>query len=101
MKQRTDAKKAAYSFLILLIIFGILLWGIGMGAQESILKSTVTSLVAKNRRATAFGIFNTGFGLFWFVGSFLMGVLYDVGPGCHVSCDSTGGHSDLAPGRQE
>ena len=60
-----------------LIILGVLLWGIGMGAQESILKSTVTSLVAKNRRATAFGIFNTGFGLFWFLGSFLMGVLYD------------------------
>jgi MFS family permease len=60
-----------------LIITGVLLWGIGMGAQESILKSTVTSLVAKNRRATAFGIFNTGFGLFWFLGSYLMGLLYD------------------------
>lgn len=61
-----------------LIVFGIVLWGIGMGAQESILKSTVTSLVAKNRRATAFGIFNTGFGLFWFVGSFIMGMIYDI-----------------------
>lgn len=60
-----------------LIIAGILLWGIGMGAQESILKSTVTTLVAKNKRATAFGIFNTGFGLFWFLGSYLMGLLYD------------------------
>lgn len=60
-----------------LIIAGVLLWGIGMGAQDSILKSTVTSLVAKNRRATAFGIFNTGFGLFWFVGSYLMGLLYN------------------------
>jgi predicted MFS family arabinose efflux permease len=60
------------------IIIGILLWGIGMGAQESILKSTVTSLAAKNRRATAFGIFNTGFGLFWFIGSFLMGIIYDI-----------------------
>lgn len=62
----------------ILIIFGIALWGIGMGAQESILKSMVTSLVAKNRRATAFGIFNTGFGLFWFIGSYIMGVLYDI-----------------------
>lgn len=62
----------------ILIVFGIVLWGIGMGAQESILKSTVTSLVAKNRRATAFGIFNTGFGLFWFVGSFIMGIIYDI-----------------------
>lgn len=61
-----------------LIIFGIVLWGIGMGAQESILKATVSSLTAKNRRATAFGIFNTGFGLFWFAGSFAMGLLYEV-----------------------
>lgn len=62
----------------ILIIVGIMLWGIGMGAQESILKATVTNLTAKNRRATAFGIFNTGFGLFWFIGSYIMGILYDV-----------------------
>ncbi|EYE87526.1 MFS transporter [Fervidicella metallireducens AeB] len=60
------------------IIFGIMLWGIGMGAQESILKATVTNLTSKNRRATAFGIFNTGFGLFWFLGSYAMGILYGI-----------------------
>lgn len=59
-----------------MIIAGVLLWGIGMGAQESILKSMVTTLVPKNRRATAFGIFNTGFGIFWFLGSWFMGLLY-------------------------
>ncbi len=62
---------------LLLILAGVVLWGIGMGAQESILKSVVTTLVAKNRRATAFGIFNTGFGLFWFIGSTAMGYFYD------------------------
>ena len=29
-------------------------------------------------RATAYGIFNTGYGVCWFLGSALMGVLYDV-----------------------
>jgi MFS family permease len=58
-------------------IVGIMLWGIGMGAQESILKSAVTTLVPKERRGTAFGIFNAGFGAFWFVGSWIMGLLYD------------------------
>jgi len=48
-----------------------------MGAQESILKSAVTTIVPKERRGTAFGFFNAGFGAFWFVGSWIMGVLYD------------------------
>jgi len=58
-------------------IVGVLLWGIGMGAQESILKSAVTTIVTKERRGTAFGIFNAGFGACWFLGSWIMGILYD------------------------
>jgi len=58
-------------------VIGIMLWGVGMGAQESILKAAVTTIVPKEKRGTAFGIFNTGFGAFWFLGSWLMGILYD------------------------
>ena len=50
-------------------IAGVMLWGIGMGAQESILKSAVTTIVPKERRGTAFGIFNAGFGAFWLQGA--------------------------------
>ncbi|SLM19098.1 Major facilitator superfamily MFS_1 [uncultured spirochete] len=60
-----------------LAVAGVVFWGIGMGAQESILKSAVTTIVSKERRGTAFGIFNAGFGAFWFVGSWIMGLLYD------------------------
>lgn len=59
-------------------VFGMVLWGIGMGAQESIMKAAVAGIVPANRRGSAFGIFNTGYGLAWFVGSTLMGILYDV-----------------------
>jgi MFS family permease len=59
---------------------GILLWGIGMGAQESILKSAVGTLVPKERRSLAFGVFQAGYGVFWFLGSWLMGALYDIAP---------------------
>ncbi|MBD2496333.1 MFS transporter [Nostoc sp. FACHB-280] len=58
-------------------LLGIAFWGIGMGAQESILKAAIAGLVPKNKRATAYGIFSTGYGFAWFLGSTLMGILYD------------------------
>lgn len=61
-------------------ITGVIMWGIGMGAQESILKSTVAKIVAKENRSIAFGVFETAFGVFWFAGSWLMGALYDITP---------------------
>ena len=60
------------------VLFGIVLWGVGMGAQESILKAAVTSVVPKQSRATGYGIFECFFGIFWFLGSWLLGVLYDI-----------------------
>jgi MFS family permease len=59
------------------IIIGIALWGIGMGAQESILKSAVTALVPKENRSTGFGVFGVSFGVCWFIGSWVLGILYD------------------------
>ncbi len=61
----------------LLLITGMALWGIGMGAQESIIRAIVADIVPREHRATGFGVFNAGFGLAWFSGSTLMGILYD------------------------
>ena len=61
-----------------MLLVGVALWGVGMGAQESILKAAVTSMVPKASRATGYGIFECSFGVFWFLGSWLLGVLYDV-----------------------
>ena len=61
-----------------MLLLGIALWGVGMGAQESILKAAVTNMVPKTSRATGYGIFECSFGVFWFLGSWLLGVLYDV-----------------------
>lgn len=58
------------------LLFGLVLWGIGMGAEESILKAAVTSMVPKKNRATGYGIFECSFGIFWFLGSWLLGVIY-------------------------
>ncbi len=56
---------------------GMALWGISVGTQESILKAAIGDRVSGDRRARAFGLFNMSFGLFWFIGSAIIGVLYD------------------------
>jgi len=75
---------APFSFLIFMghsvpaLVIGIFMWGVGMGAQESILKAAVTSMTPKASRATGFGIFSLAFGIAWFLGSWALGALYDV-----------------------
>ncbi len=59
-------------------LIGMVLWGIGMGTQESVLKSVVAEIIPANKRGRAFGLFNTFFGVAWFAGSVVMGYLYDV-----------------------
>jgi len=60
-----------------LAFLGMALWGLGMGAQESIMRAVIAEMIPAHRRASAYGIFNASFGLFWFLGSLLMGILYD------------------------
>ncbi len=60
-----------------LALFGMILWGIGMGAQESILKAEIANMVSTEKRGRAFGTFNAIYGLSWFAGSALMGIFYD------------------------
>ncbi len=56
---------------------GMVLWGMGMGAQGSILSALIANLVPSNKRSTAFGFFDAAFGMAWFLGSVTMGALYD------------------------
>jgi predicted MFS family arabinose efflux permease len=58
-------------------LIGMMLWGIGMGAQDSLLKAVLTKVVSAGKRSTAFGLFDTVFGVAWFLGSAAMGLLYD------------------------
>jgi len=60
-----------------LALLGMILWGLGMGAQDSMLKAIITPVISVDKRSTAFGIFDTGFGIAWFLGSVTLGVLYD------------------------
>ena len=60
-----------------LLTLGIICWGIGMGAQESVMRAVVGSMATRDRRGTAFGLFHTVFGIAWFVGSIVLGMTYD------------------------
>lgn len=60
-----------------LAYIGMALWGVGMAGQESIMRAVVADLIPANERAAGYGLFNAGFGVAWFLGSVLMGVLYD------------------------
>jgi len=57
-------------------VLGTILWGIGMGAQESIMRAAIANMTSAARRATAYGMFNLVYGAAWFVGSAFMGWLY-------------------------
>jgi predicted MFS family arabinose efflux permease len=57
---------------------GMIVWGVSMGAQESIMRSSVAIMSTVKTRGSAYGIFNTIFGISWFAGSLTMGILYSV-----------------------
>lgn len=61
-----------------LVLVGMGLWGIGLAAQESVMRAALAEMVPIKRRAYGYGLFATLFGVFWFAGSALMGGLYDV-----------------------
>jgi predicted MFS family arabinose efflux permease len=59
-------------------IVGALCWGFGQGVMNSVLTAGVAHLVPERSRARAYGIFSAVFGIAWFLGSALLGALYDI-----------------------
>ncbi|MCM8831238.1 MAG: MFS transporter [Candidatus Omnitrophica bacterium] len=61
-----------------LVLCGMLLWGIGIGAQESIMRAAIANMISIDKRAFAYGVFSAFYGLFWFLGSAVAGKFYDI-----------------------
>ncbi|HEY1728217.1 MAG TPA: MFS transporter [Candidatus Baltobacteraceae bacterium] len=55
---------------------GVVFWGLGTAVQDTLLVALVARVIGE-KRATAFGIYDTVFGVAWFAGSALMGYLVD------------------------
>ena len=59
------------------VVTGVVIWGIVMGIQETIMRSAIADITSLKRRGTGYGIFNTTYGLAVFIGSSLIGLIYD------------------------
>ena len=57
-------------------VIAVLCWGTGLGVQDATLRAGIAQVVSMNKRGTAFGTFNGVYGVAWFLGSAIMGVLY-------------------------
>ncbi len=57
-------------------VVGMILWGIGFGAQDTLMKAIIATVLPEGRRNTAFGLFYVGYGLGWLGGSVTTGLLY-------------------------
>ena len=57
---------------------GVALWGLGMGVHESIIPAALALRIDPQRRASAYGLFTAAYGIAWFGGSVVIGLLYPV-----------------------
>ena len=60
-----------------LALTGAVLWGIGLGAHESVMQAAVARMIPRQRLGSAYGLFGLVFGAAWFAGSAALGALYD------------------------
>jgi len=60
-----------------LVLFGMLLWGVGYATQDTLLKAIVAEVLPEGKRNFAFGLYYAGYGIGWLVGSIVAGLLYE------------------------
>ncbi len=60
-----------------LAIAAVVIWGAVMGMHETVMRAAIADLTHIKKRGMAYGIFNTAYGLAWFLSSVAMGFLYD------------------------
>jgi hypothetical protein len=103
MKRRSGRERGGLSALAIIPVFSMLIpvfgfssskglaiaaaavWGVVMGAHETIMKSAIADITPMKKRGTGYGIFNSAYGLAVFAGSAGMGLLYDLSLGLVVA----------------
>ncbi len=59
------------------VLAGMVFWGIGYATQDTLLKAVVAGVLPEGERNLAFGLFYSGYGIGWLIGSVATGLLYD------------------------
>ncbi|HEY2476650.1 MAG TPA: MFS transporter, partial [Candidatus Cybelea sp.] len=60
-----------------LAVAGAAVWGVGTAVQDALLLALVATVLARRKKATVFGLYDLAFGIAWFAGSIVSGVLLD------------------------
>lgn len=59
------------------LLAGMVFLGIGYATQDTLFKAVVASILPEGKRNLAFGLFYTGYGVGWLLGSVATGLLYE------------------------
>jgi len=65
-----------FSLNYILAISGMVLWGMSMGIQETIMRAGISDIVSTEKRGFAYGLFNAIYGAGLFIGGVIIGFLY-------------------------
>ncbi len=59
------------------MLVAMVLWGIGYATQDTLFKAVIAGVLPEGKRNLAFGLFYSGYGVGWLLGSVVTGLLYD------------------------
>ena len=59
------------------LLAGMVFWGIGYATQDTLFKAVVAGVLPEGKRNLAFGLFYSGYGAGWLIGSVATGLLYE------------------------
>jgi len=80
-----------------LALTGVVLWGVSQGVHDAVMNAALSRFVPEAIRARAFGLFSALYGIAWFLGSALLGWLYDRSLPALVIVASTASLAALIP----
>lgn len=67
----------AFSSDIFFSIIGVIIFGIIIGCHETILRASIADMIISSNRGFAYGLFNSIYGIAFFIGSWFIGFLYE------------------------